>query len=127
MKQYFAYGAFSVCLLNAVIRPDIFSVLLVGIAALLVSVSMIQAETAFEAEIRALNQTAQKHYLAELGDLKNLEPFFSKRLEEVLRRLETLESQKEQVTKDLAETKRVVRDINLSNTFVPRAKRSSEI
>ena len=127
MKQYFSYGAFAVCLLNAVIRPDLFSVCLVGIAAVLVGVSMFQSETKFEAEIRELNQTAEKYYRTEIEEFKKLEPFFSKRLEEVFRRLESLEGEKDQVTKDLTDAKRAIHNFNLANTFVPRAKRNAEL
>lgn len=130
MKQYFAYSAFAICLVNAVIRPDIFSVCLVLVSALLVAVAMFQAETNFEAHIREINQDAEKYYKRECEFTRNSltdafqliaknEEFFAKRLEGTLRRIEDLEKLKT----EFAETKRVVRDINLSNTFVPRAKR----
>jgi hypothetical protein len=130
MKQYFAYVAFTVCLVNAIIRPDIFNCSLVLIAALLVAVSMFQAETKFEKHIRELNQDAEKYYKRECEFTRNSltdafklieknEEFFAKRLEETLRRIEEFEKLKTEI----ADTKRVVRDINLANTFVPRNKR----
>lgn len=120
MRQYFAYGIFSAAFLTVLLRPDAYSLSLTVIGTVVLIVFLYFSEAGFRTKLwESIGKDEKK--------LEEVEQFFSKRMEEILRRLETIESQKEQVTKDLAETKRVVRDINLSNTFVPRAKRNSEI
>lgn len=131
MKQYFAYGAFTVCLVNAVIRPDLFSVVLVGIAALLVGVSMFQAETKFEAEIREINQTAEKYYRAEVikfeRELNQLTETMANRLRNLEKRVADFDEFHLSAQKDLSEAKRAIHNFNLQNTFVPRAKRNAGV
>jgi len=115
-KEYFSYGAFAVCLINAVIRPDLFSVLLAGITLILVILDVYFSESAFRKSLRQAIARVEH-------EAKQSENFIEKRLEETLRRVEELEKLKT----EFAETKRVVRDINLANTFVPRAKRNAEL
>lgn len=127
MKQYFAYGAFTVCLVNAIVRPDFFSVILVGVACVLVIVSMFMADeivtkNLWQAMANVENRCDEKFTVFD-KELRR-----EKQLSDVLcNRLEALEKQNSEMGKELADAKRTVTTLNLQNTFVPRAKRNAGV
>jgi peptidoglycan hydrolase CwlO-like protein len=125
MKQYFAYGAFTVCLTNAIVRPDLFSVILVGITCVMALTAFTHATSVFEdtvdQELKKLKDYVQKElqfYSTDINNIRSANEALHSRNGELENHIAT-------VTKEISETKRVVRDINLANTFVPRAKRNS--
>lgn len=127
MKQYFAYTVFTACLINAMVRPEMASLILAGIAALFIFLVLTQTENDFE-----------KNQDQKLSDLRNkFDHLKSCVMLEVQKdkddfrkfneRLMSLEELNINAQKELADTKRTVRDLNLANTFVPRNKRNVEL
>lgn len=127
MKQYFAYAVFTACLINAMLRPEMASLVLAGISALLIFLVLTQTENEFEknqdrklSDLRHKFDSLKAHVILEVQ--RDKEDF--RKLNE---RLVSLEELNINAQKELADTKRTVRDLNLANTFVPRTKRSTEL